>query len=177
MRGKIRDAQSTKKIRQVSSTRRIDPADVAKALGAQTVEYVPQDNLDPVSFFALHERMSSELVSTGGRPGRAGVSGRRKVPMSDQEWSDLEQLSNILDRLGLHVSPGQVAGFLLESSLNKMKAEITALEADAAQVFEAAASSKEPLADLEPIAEELLRKMKLRKIQELMPGLGSVKES
>ena len=176
MGSKIRDSRPAKKINPSGGARKIDHEEVAAALGAEIIASGPRTN-NPITFLALHERISNELQSTGGRPGRVGVYGRRKVPMSDLEWSYLQHVSDIFASLGLNVSPGQVASFLIVSSLEQLRPEIEALEAEEGQILDAAASARRTdLEALQPVAQEMINRMKLEKLKELIPGIKTVKE-
>ena len=159
MKRKIQDKKARTKINPMPKTKRINPKEVAKALGAEIVGKVRQDGETPLSFFALREQILSQLRSTGGRPSRSGTTHRRKVPMSEEEWSDLEEMTKLLERFGVKTSPGQVAGFLLENSIRQVKTGMQSIQPEVDRVLEAAASSQGPLGELSPVAEEMLRKM------------------
>lgn len=178
MNSKVKDSRAGKRIHQKGGARRIEPDAVAEALGAQIIAREAEAiKADPLSFLALHKRMGAALQSTGGRPARSGVSGRRKVAMTDQEWQDLEQVAELLGQLGVRTTAGQVAGFLIEGSLRKIKPEIEDIASiNIEDALAAAANAKEPLRNLKPIAEELLRQLKLRRIREIIPGLTGVSQ-
>lgn len=173
MNRKIRDSRRGKRINPGRGEKKITPEIVAEGLNAEIIAKTSRPFTDPFSFLSLHQRMATELRSTGGRPSRMGVSGRRKVPMSDQEWGDLEHLALLFTSLGLNVSPGQVAGFLLENSLEQIKSEIEKIETEEGQILEAAANSKGGLQKLAPVAKEMLNRMKLEKLKELIPAISA----
>jgi hypothetical protein len=119
----IRISEPTaKRLNVVESTvRRIDPAEVAKALGAEpTGDRVTPAG--PVTLYALRSELYRRRISSGGRPGIAGTDQRVKIPVSDQDWAELERLASTLGGPGFSPSPGQVASVLLTLALESVKA-------------------------------------------------------
>ncbi|MBO0697117.1 MAG: hypothetical protein J2P46_01865 [Zavarzinella sp.] len=117
-----RTSSTVRRIEVTESTvRRIDPAEVAKALGAEpTGDRVPPAG--PLSLYALRSELYRRRVSSGGRPGIAGTDQRVKIPVSDQDWAQLEELASKLASTGASPSPGQVASVLLSLALESIKA-------------------------------------------------------
>jgi len=172
MARRIRDTRKGNRIKTVRAAKRIEPEEVAAALGAEITGEIEDARLDPVAFHALHKNISANLQSTGGRPARSTKTSRKKVSISDAEWADLEKLAAILRKKGVKTTPGQVAGFLLENSLQKLKSPATdpevasadsSVEDQADQLLEAAASASAPREKLKPVAEELLKEMRNKK--------------
>lgn len=102
---------------------RLASADVAAALGADTLSLTPtaEKGANPISFFTIRGRLSEELSSSGGRPGRKGANGRHKIPLTDQEWNDLKSLAESMEKDGLKTTPGQVAGVIISDALRRIR--------------------------------------------------------
>lgn len=154
------------RIKDTSKTlEHIDFAPVAEELGAEEVSGQVLGSVNPISFFALRERLRSELVSSGGRPGRKDPVQRRKVPVTDEEWLRLKEIAGVMRRTGVSAAPGQIAGILLRQRLEQLHPEqesITPvanqnLESQVDLIMNAAASANIDVAGLRPIALELLR--------------------
>ena len=100
---------------------RVDPADVAKALGAEPSPIPVPPTLSPVTFYAVRMELFKRLQSTGGRPALEGNNVRPKIPLSDAEWRQLEELAaKIASSTGLSPSPGQVGSALLSLALRSV---------------------------------------------------------
>jgi len=100
---------------------RIDHAQVAAALGAEPVEGTIQGNPGVVALYALRSELLRCRQSNGGRPGIAGTSQRLKIPLSDQDWTELEGLADQLSETGFAPSPGQIASVLLHAAIQSVK--------------------------------------------------------
>jgi len=77
---------------------RIEAGMVQQALGAEPAAGELAEALAPVTLFALREELGRRLQSNGGRPALAGVPRRAKVPLTDREWLQLEEIAG-RDRL------------------------------------------------------------------------------
>jgi len=107
---------------QEPTVRRLDPAEVAQALGAEpTGDKVP--NAGPLTLYALRAELYRRRISKGGRPGIDGADQRPKIPVSDQDWADLEKLAAELGGPGHSPSAGQVASILLSLAIESVKNE------------------------------------------------------
>ena len=143
----------------------VDFGPIAEGMGAEEVAGQILGSVNPVSFFALRERLQSELVSSGGRPGRRGPVQRRKVPVTDEEWLRLKKIAEIMRKTGVSAAPGQIAGILLRQRLEQlhpkqdapMPEETQDLESQVDRIMNAAASANIDVAGLRPVALELLR--------------------
>jgi len=126
MTKKLRTTETTlRPIRDTSSTlRRIDPAQVQQALGAEEVPAALAEALAPLTLFALREELVNRLQSSGGRPALAGTTPRAKIPLSDDEWAKLEELAAAIASPGFAPSAGQVASVLLSLSLHSVASRI-----------------------------------------------------
>lgn len=104
--------------------RRVDPDELARALGAEPcAEKVPVP-LAAISLYAVRAELYRRLQSQGGRPGLEGNNVRPKIPLSDQEWRKLEELaSQIASSTGLSPSPGQVGSVLLSLALRSVTSD------------------------------------------------------
>jgi hypothetical protein len=99
----------------------IDHAQVAAALGAEPVEGNIQGNPGVVALYALRSELLRCRQSNGGRPGIAGTSQRLKIPLSDQDWTELEGLADQLSEEGFAPSAGQIASVLLHAAIQSVK--------------------------------------------------------
>lgn len=107
-----------------STVRRLDPAEVTNALGAEPTSVKVPANLGPVTLYAVRQELFARLQSTGGRPGLEGNNLRPKIPLSDQDWRKLEELAaSIAASTNLSPSPGQVGSVLLSLALRSVTAE------------------------------------------------------
>jgi hypothetical protein len=117
-------AQKQKPIRHVGPTQpRLDPAEVARALGAERAGVTLEGVLGPITLFAVREELFKRLESSGGRPALAGTSRRAKVPLGDAEWQQLEELAASAGSAGFAPSAGQVASVLLSAALRQVASE------------------------------------------------------
>ena len=155
----------------------VDANKLALALGAEETGSVGRIG-SAFSVWALRSRLLSDIVSTGGRPGRREAS-LRKIPLTDAEWAALDEVTQLLKHEGVSATPGQVAGLLLHQSLAEVLRRLDRvtpspsvdatsakqmttedLEETLESVFAAAASAKVHLDELRPVALELLRRMR-----------------
>jgi hypothetical protein len=123
---KIRDSATMQPvIRDVSvALPRIEPDEVAAALGAEPCRERLHSRLGPISLLAVRQELLRRLRSTGGRPALAGATRRVKIPLRDQQWQQLEELAAEVLGDGSAPSAGQVAGVLLSLSLESIAATV-----------------------------------------------------
>jgi len=156
---------------------RIGIDEVSRALGADADNKGPAHRGSPFAFWALRSRLLSDVVSTGGRPGRKEAVTRKKVPMTEAEWKLLDEITRILNVRGVKATPGQVAGILLNQSITEVLKRLdrvapaakagsgparlsdAELEEKVESILAAAASAESHLHELRPVALELLRRM------------------
>lgn len=101
---------------------RVDPALIAQALGAEeTGVSIGSNGGSPVSLFLLRAELAERLASRGGRPSLEGADMRPKIPMTEAQWRDLEELAASFSDLGFIPSAGQVASALVSISLPLVK--------------------------------------------------------
>ena len=92
---------SRKRVRDVGPTsRRIEPSDVAAALGAEDAGTEIGLKGSPVTVFQLRAVLADRLQSSGGRPSLEGVTRRVKIPVTDRQWREIVDLAASLS-LGL----------------------------------------------------------------------------
>ncbi len=96
---------------------RVDPAEVAAALGAEPGGEGRAGQPAAMTLYALRAEMMHRLVSHGGRPRVEGTDQRVKIPISDQDCHALESLATSLAAKGFTPSAGQVASVLLNMAL------------------------------------------------------------
>lgn len=99
---------------------RVDPDHVQQALGAEPTAAGFAGTLAPLTLFAVRAELARRLQSSGGRPGLFGVSRRAKIPLSDAQWSELEELAAAISAPGFAPTAGQVASVLLTLSLHTL---------------------------------------------------------
>lgn len=104
---------------------RLDANRVQEELGGEAVPAALTEALAPVTLFAVREELVKRLQSSGGRPALAGTTRRAKVPLSDEEWSQLEELAATLAAPGFAPSAGQVASVLLTLSLHAVASRLS----------------------------------------------------
>ncbi len=154
----------------------IEAGEISQSLGAKANDRAISRVGSPFSFWALRSKLLSDLVSTGGRPGRKEAVARKKVPMTESEWALLDEITRVLNMRGVKASAGQVAGILLNQSMTEVLKRLdrvapksgsdprqqlseTELEEKVETILAAAASAQVHLQQLRPVALELLRRM------------------
>src|SRR5690349_7193168 len=101
---------SRREIRVVGAgARRVDPAAVAKALGAEDAGTEIGLKGSPVTVFQLRAELMNRLQSSGGRPALEGTTRRVKIPVTDRQWREIEDLAASLSDQGFSPTAGQVA--------------------------------------------------------------------
>src|SRR5262249_16133937 len=103
---------------------RIEPAEVAAALGAEPTEVTLEAALSPLTLFVVRQELFRRLQSRGGRPALSGTTRRAKIPLSDAEWSELEALASAIAAAGCAPTAGQVASVLLTLALRSVTAQV-----------------------------------------------------
>ena len=162
---------------QSESLDRVDPMELPRALGAEQFASGNATS-SPFSMLALRSRLMSDIVSTGGRPARREAV-LRKIPVTDAEWTALDEVAGLLRQQGVKATPGQVAGLLVNQSLAEVLRRLdnvlpasgsvgapapavsnTDLEETLENILAAAAKAEVHLEGLRPVALELLRRMR-----------------
>jgi hypothetical protein len=100
---------------------RVDPTQVATALGAELIGTCEAGIGSPLSIFQVRQELHNRLRSTGGRPGLAETSRRVKIPLSAAQWKALEGIANEVAEPGFAPSAGQIASVLLSLSLRAIR--------------------------------------------------------
>ena len=161
---------------------RIDPSELEEGLGANREPGESAATGSPFSVLALRSRLLSDLVSTGGRPGRKEAVLRKKISLTETEWQILDQITELINGRGVNATSGQVAGVLLHQSITEVLQRLEKvappssgssglsatvsdqdLEETVDDILAAAASAEAHLGQLKPVALELLRRMRERK--------------
>jgi hypothetical protein len=107
-----------KRIRDATpGAKRVDPGVVAETLGAEATGPELKSTGSPVSLFQLRSELLDRLRSSGGRPALEGATRRVKIPVTEEQWHELENLAASLTDLGFVPSAGQVASVLIGLSL------------------------------------------------------------
>src|SRR4051812_8171216 len=101
--------------------RRIEPAELADALGAHPEGQQVAGILDPVSLAELGSQLLQRLRSSGGRPALADTSVNCRVPLSPEDVKTLETLlSHIGASTGVKPSIGQLVSVIVRLYLNAL---------------------------------------------------------
>jgi hypothetical protein len=103
--------------------RRIDAAVIADALGAEDTGITVGREGSPVSSFEVRSELVNRLRSSGGRPALEGATRRVKIPVTERQWRELEELAASFTDLGFAPSAGQVASVLISLSLPAARSE------------------------------------------------------
>jgi hypothetical protein len=96
---------------------RVDPDVVARALGGEETGAPVERGGSPVSSFQVRSELINRLRSSGGRPALEGATRRVKIPLTEGQWQELEDLADSFTDLGFAPSAGQVATVLISLSL------------------------------------------------------------
>jgi hypothetical protein len=124
---RINDTSKTSPlIVSTSKTQRtIDPAEVAKALGAEEIPAAKRaPGGSPVSVFAVRQELFQRLRSTGGRPSLEGAGERKKIPLVEGDWEQLEKVARAVKMEGMQPTPAQVASILIHRGLQELNKEM-----------------------------------------------------
>jgi hypothetical protein len=89
---------------------RIEPAQVAAALGAEAVPDAAANGGSPLTLFAVRQEIARRLQSTS-------VARPVKIPLNAQQWQQLETVAAAIADAGCAPSADQVAGVLLNLAL------------------------------------------------------------
>lgn len=118
---------------------RVEPEQIAAALGAEEAPARLGAALAPVTLFAVREELVKRLQSSGGRPALEGATRRAKIPLNDAEWFQLEDLAAAVASPGFAPSAGQVASVLLSLALHTIALRATPAKPDSPLMRELAA--------------------------------------
>lgn len=124
MATRIKTKPTVGRIKNTSKTApRLDPKKVAEALGAEPSEGVSLDGLGggPLSLYQVRQELFRRLHSTGGRPSLSGTTGRKKIPLNDEQWTELEEIASEVASSEFSPSAGQIASVLLTLSLRSVR--------------------------------------------------------
>ena len=125
----VSTSSARKRIRDIgASASRLEPRLVADALGAEEAGTEIGLKGSPVTFLQLRAELADRLQSSGGRPSLEGVTRRVKIPVTDRQWQDLEDLAASLADQEFSPSAGQVASVLLSLSLTRAKSDAQRLK-------------------------------------------------
>jgi len=144
--------------------RRIDPAELAAALGANPIGPRVTGSVDPIALAELGTQLLHRLRSSGGRPALADATVNCRVPLSAEDISTLETMvAQIGVSTGAKPSVGQLVSVVVRLHLNALKrAPEPAASADVAKQdmeYEISRSILQQMIDdqINPIREQLKR--------------------
>ena len=113
------------RIRESGPTvRRLDPDEVARALGAELCPERIEGQPGPFTLYALRNELFRRRQSSGGRPGIEGANLRAKIPLSGRDWASLEAVAGALAAEGFSPSAGQVASVLVSLALHSLTKDV-----------------------------------------------------
>jgi hypothetical protein len=115
---------------------RLNPDEVAKALGAQPTGIrvaLPPSN--PTGQ-AVRREIYQRLRSNGGRPALEGSEKRQKIPLSTEDWDRLCAAAEKLSDDQVKPTPGQVAAILLRQGLDWLEQKESEHHAEAHKAAE-----------------------------------------
>ena len=113
--------------------RRIDPTELADALGAKSTGLQVAGDLDPIALAELGTQLLNRLRSSGGRPALEDATFNCRVPLSAEDVKTLETiLSHIGESTGVKPSVGQLTSVIVRLQLNALKG--AALSADSTDI-------------------------------------------
>jgi hypothetical protein len=102
--------------------RRIEPVELATALGASPTGQQVEGDLDPIALADLGTQLLHRLHSSGGRPALADATINCRVPLSAEDVKTLESmLAHIGASTGAKPSIGQLASVIVRLHLNAIK--------------------------------------------------------
>jgi hypothetical protein len=102
--------------------RRIEPAELAAALGAKPAEGQAPGNADLIGLAELGTQLLDRLRSSGGRPALADATINCRVPLSADDMKALEALvAQVGEATGAKPSVGQLVSVLVRQHLNALK--------------------------------------------------------
>jgi hypothetical protein len=102
--------------------RRVEPKELADALGANPGGRQVSGSLDPIALAELGSHLLQRLHSSGGRPALADATVNCRVPLSAEDIKTLENmLAHIGASTGAKPSVGQLASVIVRLHLNALK--------------------------------------------------------
>jgi hypothetical protein len=141
----MNDDKLTRTLRRIRHTgpvlRRLDPATIADALGADAAGLELRPRGSPVAVFQMRTALMSRLQASGGGPVLEGANRRIEIPVTDSQWQELEDLAASFSDVGFTPSPGQVASVLLSLALPLVKKETERLQRELASIIPSVESS------------------------------------
>lgn len=99
--------------------RRIDPAEIAAALGAEPIGAPVSRNADLIDLAELGTQLLNRLRSSGGRPALEDATEICRVPLSTEDVKILEDMvAEIEKSSGMKPSVGQLVSVMVRSQLS-----------------------------------------------------------
>ena len=102
--------------------RRIEPSELAAALGAEPCGERFSGQLDPISLAEIGNELLKRRRSTGGRPSLADATERCKVPLSKEDVAALEEIVAAIERAtGSKPALGEIASVIIRMHLHAVR--------------------------------------------------------
>jgi hypothetical protein len=103
---------------------RIEPSELAAAIGAAPCGEEHLKHLDPVALLALGNELLKRLRSTGGRPSLEGATEQCKVPLRPEDMKALEEIAKAVEQeTDVRPSLGQIASVILKLHLDLLRTQ------------------------------------------------------
>jgi ribonuclease HII len=169
MRVNVKDSKKATKIKNTNTAKKIDHLTFFNAIAASSSSELNAEHLDPATFTSVLQSAVKSIQSKGGRPGRVEETLRKKIPLTEIEWQNLEVVTHTFQQLGVSISTGQVASLLINDSLQKLLPTIEAVNNEMTKLQAAAKADSNPQ-ELLPISDILQKKIFLKKIKQAVPS-------
>jgi hypothetical protein len=115
-------ARTHRKIKDTSQALpRLDETRISSALGAEPSKLSFSRGGGPLSMIQVRQELGRRLQSSGGRPALADTNLRTKIPLSESQWRELEEIAIEVASPGFSPSAGQVASVLISLSLHSVR--------------------------------------------------------
>jgi len=87
------------------------------AFGAKAMNLHVGNDSSPVALLQLREQVMERLRSTGGRPALSDAAKKMKIPVTEQDWRDMEKIAQNIEGGKFKPSTAQVASVILHMAL------------------------------------------------------------
>lgn len=99
---------------------RIDPAQVAAALGAEPCDVTLGGSFSPLTLFAIRQEVYRQLQANGGKPAPDEVDYSSQIQLSPKMWKKLRKLAADVAVPNFAPTAAQMVGIVLSLSLRSI---------------------------------------------------------
>jgi hypothetical protein len=117
---------------------RIEAEQVAATLGGEPLKDQIDGNSSPMMLYALRTELFRRWRSHAKMPQAEDTNPRVKIPLSAEDWTELEELAGELAAAGFSPTPGEVATVLLHAAIRSVR-QLDATKQDSEKLVEAIA--------------------------------------